>query len=41
LKPENLVLESDDLESNVKVIDFGTSTIFRPSEKMKELMGTV
>jgi calcium-dependent protein kinase len=41
LKPENLVLESDDIESNVKVIDFGTSTMFKSTEKLRDIMGTV
>lgn len=41
IKPENLVLEKDDIESTLKIIDFGTSTIFKPTEKLKELLGTV
>jgi len=41
LKPENLVLESNDIESNIKVIDFGTSKMFQPKEAMKEILGTV
>ena len=40
LKPDNLVLEADDIESNIKVIDFGTSKIFKPTETMKGIMGT-
>ena len=35
------MLESDDIESNVKVIDFGTSTIFKSAEKLREILGTV
>jgi len=35
LKPENLVLESDDIRSNLKLIDFDTSMVFNPEEKMK------
>ncbi len=41
LKLENLVLESDDIESNVKVIDFGTSRIFKNKERMQDIAGTV
>lgn len=41
LKPENLVLESDDFDSNIRVIDFGTSTIFQKKEKMRDILGTV
>lgn len=41
LKPENLVFETNDIQSNIKVIDFGTSKIFKAKEKMKEVMGTV
>jgi len=41
LKLENLVLESNGIESNLKVIDFGTSKIFKPKEIMNDLQGTV
>jgi len=41
LKLDNVVLESDNIESNLKVIDFGTSKMFKPKEHMAELMGTV
>ena len=41
LKPENLVLEAHDIESNLKVIDFGTSKVFKPRERLKEILGTV
>lgn len=41
LKPENLALESSDINGNIKVIDFGTSHIFEHRERMKEIMGTV
>lgn len=41
LKLENLVLESDDIESNLKVIDFGTCKIFKAKEIMKEITGSV
>jgi calcium-dependent protein kinase len=41
LKLENLVLETNDIESNLKVIDFGTCKIFKPKEIMKEITGSV
>ncbi len=41
IKPENLVLETDDIESNVKVIDFGTSKIFKHREVISGVLGTV
>lgn len=41
LKLENLMLEVNDINSNMKVIDFGTSRIFKNFEKMSEIMGTV
>ncbi len=41
LKLENLILESDDIESNIKIIDFGTCKIFKRRERMRDIMGTV
>lgn len=43
LKAENLLFENLSEEANLKLIDFGVSTNFRPgtSEKMKETLGTV
>lgn len=41
LKPENLVLENNHIESNLKVIDFGASKLFAKKEVMRDLMGTV
>ena len=41
LKPENLVLEGKEIDSNIKVIDFGTSAVFKQRERMREIMGTV
>ena len=41
LKLENLVLESDDINSNLKVIDFGTSTIFKPKQHLSDVTGSV
>jgi len=41
LKPENLVLEEEEnILSNIKIIDFGTSKILNPNETIKELTGT-
>ena len=40
LKPENLLLEEDSIDSNIKVIDFGTSKFFKQNEKMSEKFGT-
>lgn len=39
LKPENVLLESTDENSALKVIDFGTSTVF--NKKMEKKLGTV
>ena len=41
LKPENLVLETDDIESNIKIIDFDTSKICKSAEKIDGITGTV
>jgi len=40
LKPENLLLENENSE-NIKVIDFGTSSVFDPNTKMSHKYGTV
>jgi calcium-dependent protein kinase len=40
LKPENLLLEDDNIDSNIKVIDFGTSKFCKLNERMKEKYGT-
>ena len=34
LKPENLLYETKDINSAIKVIDFGTSMVFDPTKKM-------
>jgi len=34
------VLEEENIQSNIKIIDFGTSKIINPEEKLKELTGT-
>jgi calcium-dependent protein kinase len=41
LKPENLLLESKKQDANIKVIDFGTSSIFESEKKMNQKFGTV
>jgi len=41
LKPENLLLEKAEPDSILKVIDFGTSTLFEASKKLTKAYGTV
>jgi calcium-dependent protein kinase len=40
LKPENLLLDSKCSNPVIKVIDFGTSQFFDPSQKLKQKYGT-
>lgn len=40
LKPQNILFESQEKNSKLKIIDFGTSQIFDPSKKMKLKIGT-
>lgn len=40
LKPENVMYESLKPDSLLKLVDFGTSTVFDPKEKMKQKIGT-
>jgi calcium-dependent protein kinase len=43
LKPENLLLDTPPRESqplNIKVIDFGTSCLLAPNQKLKQRLGT-
>eukprot|EP00914_Ancora_sagittata_P011954 GHVO01023177.1.p1 GENE.GHVO01023177.1~~GHVO01023177.1.p1 ORF type:complete len:548 (-),score=88.06 GHVO01023177.1:70-1713(-) len=40
LKPENLLLESKSKDSLIKIVDFGLSSHFDPSKKMKDRLGT-
>jgi len=40
LKPENIIFESDDISSEVKIIDFGLSSKYKESESLKTLLGT-
>ena len=41
IKPENIVFESKDKKGNIKIIDFGTSRVFDPHQKMNKKLGTV
>lgn len=40
MKPENVLFESKEPDAPVKIIDFGTSSVFNPNEKMKRRFGT-
>lgn len=40
LKPENLLLDSKNKDSILKLVDFGTSTVFDPTLKMNQKLGT-
>jgi calcium-dependent protein kinase len=40
LKPENLLLDSRTLYSNIKVIDFGTSSLLETNKSLKQRYGT-
>nr|ACP74204.1 calmodulin domain protein kinase [Eimeria bovis] len=40
LKPENLLLESKRKDANIRIIDFGLSTHFEATKKMKDKIGT-
>lgn len=40
LKPENLLLETKGKDANIRIIDFGLSTHFEASKKMKDKIGT-
>lgn len=41
LKPENMLYETTDLNSNIKIIDFGTSTLFDTKSALDKRLGTV
>lgn len=41
LKPENILLEKKDINSTIKIIDFGRSKILKPNEKLFEMAGSV
>jgi calcium-dependent protein kinase len=34
LKPENLLLDKDENNPTIKIIDFGTSSLFDPNSQM-------
>jgi calcium-dependent protein kinase len=40
MKPENLLLESHEEQANLKVIDFGTSALISPNQKLDQKLGT-
>lgn len=40
LKPENILLEQPNELNSLKLIDFGTSAYFKPSQRMHEKFGT-
>ncbi|CAD8212165.1 unnamed protein product [Paramecium octaurelia] len=40
IKPENIVFESKDKKGTIKIIDFGTSRVFDPHQKMNQKIGT-
>ena len=41
LKPENVVFVADELDSPLKIIDFGRSKILQPKERITERAGSV
>jgi calcium-dependent protein kinase len=41
MKPENIIFETKDTNSKIKVIDFGTSTHYDKGTKLKKKLGTV
>ena len=41
MKPENLLYESNKPNALLKMIDFGTSTVFEEEKKMTSRFGTV
>ena len=40
LKPENILFETNKPESQLKVVDFGTSLAFNAHEKLSQKLGT-
>ena len=40
LKPENILVEEEDGIENIKIIDFGTSAVISPNEKLTKKTGT-
>lgn len=41
IKPENILFEKHDIDSNLKVIDFGRSKLLKPQETLMECVGSV
>jgi calcium-dependent protein kinase len=41
LKPENILFSGDEVDSDIKIIDFGRSKILKPLGKINELAGSV
>ena len=41
MKPENIIFETKDPKSKIKVIDFGTSCHYEKGSKLKKKLGTV
>ena len=41
LKPDNMMMTTDDDTSQVKIIDFGLSKIIGPKERSKDPFGTI
>jgi len=41
LKPDNILFEQPDIESTLKVIDFGRSKLIEPNQKLLEKAGSV
>ena len=40
IKPENILLENTKDNSKIKVVDFGTSIAYDPSQKLRQKLGT-
>ncbi len=41
LKPENILLQTDQIETGLKVIDFGRSKLLRMEQKLVDLAGSI
>ena len=40
IKPENILFESDDVDGEIKLVDFGLSTKYENDQKMHSILGT-
>ena len=40
IKPENILFHTEDADSSIVIIDFGTSRTFKRGKKMKKVLGT-